>query len=211
MAPWWLLQPGVWRDAVRPSGRHRPEDASPAHPPLNLHSNPHVCHPLRSHRSLMCILKTKPVSFIKNLLGASQFLGTCGTSEIWVSGESLWEVRPGFFLDAFPAPGILKEPTFRVFTLSFEFFPWVLSFFLEFWHIFSCFSHKTCNFSHKNIRNFSKSADFLGFRLEFWVFSLSFEFFSPWVFFGPSKKKACINSISCPSSTCFRVSRRLNK
>ena len=38
----------------------------------------------------------------------------------------------GFFWTLFRHPGILKVPTFQVFTLSFEFFPWVLRFFLEF-------------------------------------------------------------------------------
>ena len=83
-----------------------------------------------------------------------------------------------FFWTLFRHPGILKVPTFWVFTLSFEFFPWVLSFFLEFWPIFSCFSHKTFTFYRKMSENLGESADFFRFELEFWVFSLSFEFFA---------------------------------
>ena len=36
------------------------------------------------------------------------------------------------FWTLFRHPGILKVPTFRVFTLSFEFFPWVLTYFFMF-------------------------------------------------------------------------------
>ena len=53
----------------------------------------------------------------------------------------------GFFGTFFWHPGILKVPTFRVFTLSF---------FLEFWQFFSWFSHTTCNFSHKLQKNWKK-------------------------------------------------------
>ena len=81
-----------------------------------------------------------------------------------------------------------------VFVLSFEFFPWVLSFFLSFDIFFHVFLIKLVNFLQKKVQKFLKSADFLGLRLEFWVFSLSFEFFSPWVFFRTSKKKAWFNA-----------------
>ena len=57
--------------------------------------------------------------------------------------------KSGFFWPSFSHRRILKMPKNWVFSLSFEFFPWVLSYFLEFW----------------------------GFFLQFWFFSLSLGFY----------------------------------
>ena len=53
----------------------------------------------------------------------------------------------GFFWTFFWHPGILKVSTFRVFTLSFEFF-------LEFWQVFSLFLIKLVVFHTKTSENF---------------------------------------------------------
>jgi len=66
----------------------------------------------------------------------------------------------GFFT-LFRHPGILKVPTFRVFTLSFEFFPSVLSFFLSFDIFFHVFHIKLVIF-HKNVRKFLKKCPLSG-------------------------------------------------
>ena len=58
-------------------------------------------------------------------------------------------------------------------------------------------------------KNLQKSADFLGFELEFSVISLSFEFFPTWVFLRMSKQKAWITGFEIktmgPSSFCLFV------
>ena len=76
---------------------------------------------------------------------------------------------------------ILKMPKNWVFVLSFEFFPWVLSFFLSFDIFFHVFLIKLVIFHTKTSESFKKVPTF-------WALALSFEFFSPWVFFWTSKK-----------------------
>ena len=94
-----------------------------------------------------------------------------------------------FFWTLFRHPGILKVPTFWVFTLSFQFFPWVLSFFLSFDIFFHVFLIKLVIFHTKTSEIFQKVPTF-------WALGLSFEFF-PWVlsffrleFFSVRPKKA---------------------
>ena len=121
----------------------------------------------------------------------------------------------GFFWTLFRHPGILKVPTFWVFTLSFEFFPWVLSFFLSFLRKLLDFLHLVrilnaallyfCGtsgifhtlFLQKYFKwnNLYKKTRQKCRKIELfpWVFSFFLEFrvFYPWVFSSMAKKQAC--------------------
>ena len=64
---------------------------------------------------------------------------------------------------------MLKGPTFRVFTLSFEFFPLILSFFLSFDIFFHVFLIKLVIFHTKTSESFKKVPTFWALDLSFFL------------------------------------------
>ena len=125
--------------------------------------------------------------------------------------------RSGFsFGPLFHIAGFQKCRKTWVFALSFEYFswvfgifPWVLSFFLEFWVLslrfefllmFCVFVAPTQSLSQLNLnlppllQNTIFNKKCRNFEFSAWVsvFSLSFEFYSPWGFIWMAKGEACV-------------------